>query len=65
MSDSRVSRADGATDPAEAVPAEVAAIVTRAGELGFSPTRVAIALGVAPGAVASIEPAAPPGWRSR
>jgi len=44
-------------EPAEAVIREVAAIVIRAGELGFSPTRVAVALGVSPRALASIEAA--------
>jgi len=46
---------------AEAMAPDVEAIVTRAGELGFSPTRVAIALGVSPRALASIELSAAPG----
>jgi len=60
MSSSRMS---GAHEPdhAEAMAPDVEAIVTRAGELGFSPMRVAIALGVSPRALASIELAAPPG----
>ena len=59
MPDSRLSSAHDQADPAEAVTGEVAAIVIRASELGFSPARVAIALGVSPRALASIELAAP------
>lgn len=43
---------------------EVAAIAMRAGELGFSPSRVALALGFSPRALASIE-AAQAGARTR
>jgi len=61
MPDWRVNIAHDLADPPEAVTGDVAAIVIRAGELGFSPTRVAIALGVSPRALASIEPIAPAG----
>jgi len=50
-------------DHAEEVPPDVAAIVIRAGALGFSPTRVAIALGVSPRSLGSIDFAAAPGRR--
>lgn len=57
----RGARMSGAHEPdhAEAMAPDVEAIVTRAGELGFSPTRVAVALGVSPRALASIALAAP------
>jgi len=45
-------------DHAEEVPPDVAAIVIRAGALGFSPTRVAIALGVSQRSLGSIDLAA-------
>jgi hypothetical protein len=53
--DARGSHALDGAEPAEAVIREVAAIAIRAGELGFSPARVAVALGVSPRALVSIE----------
>jgi len=55
MLESRVSWAHDDADPADAVIGEVAAIVIRARELGFSATRVATALDVLPRALATIE----------
>jgi hypothetical protein len=45
-------------DVEDPVPADLAAIVLRASELGFSATRVAVALGVSARAQASCETAA-------
>jgi len=42
-------------DREDAATADVAAIISRAATLGFSPTRVAVALGVSPSAQAAIE----------
>jgi len=47
----------GAHEPAEVVNGEVAAIVIRARELGFSPARVETALDISPRAMAAIESA--------
>jgi hypothetical protein len=60
--DTRMSSVHQA-DHAEEVAPDVAAIVIRAGALGFSPTRVAIALGVSPRSLGSIDLAAAPGRR--
>lgn len=61
MTDRRMNSGHDLAEPPGAVTGEVAAIVRRADELGFSPTRVAIALGVSQSALASIEPTAPGG----
>jgi len=58
-SDLQVGSEHGHAHRAEAVPADVVAIVRRAGELGFSTSRVAVALDVVPSALASFELAAP------
>ncbi len=59
MLDVRVGSAHDHVDD-EPVPEEVAALAIGAGEIGFSPARVATALGVSPRALASIERAAAP-----
>ena len=63
VADPQAGSEHGHADHADAVSAEVVAIVLRARELGFSPTRVAAALDVSPSALAAIELAAPTGAR--
>lgn len=55
MSDRQVPIERDRVDAEDRVPPEVAAIVLRASELGFSATRVAVALGVSARALASIQ----------
>jgi hypothetical protein len=55
MTDPRVRSERGDAGSEDRVPEDVAAILLRASELGFSATRVAVALGVSARALASVE----------